>query len=50
MKVKEMIEKLKEFDDDLEVMTLNMYREEIMPVTSCTLKYETLDKRYVYII
>lgn len=50
MKVKELIEKLKEFDDELEVVTWNIYREEVMPVTSCTLKYETLDKRYVYII
>lgn len=49
MKVKEMIEKLKEFDGELELKTKARYSEDIVNVSLCKMQYETLDKKYVYI-
>lgn len=49
MKVKELIEKLQEFDGDIEVKTDNRYRQEVTRVTMCKLQYKSLDEMYVYI-
>ena len=49
MKVKELIEKLKEYDDELEVKTRNRYTEDMKPVTQVTEKYISLDKTIIYI-
>lgn len=49
MKVKELKEKLDEFDDDLEVNTDNMHRQGLVSVTICKLQYKSLDEKYVYI-
>ncbi len=49
MKVKELIEKLQEFDGELEVKSDNRYRQDIMSVTMCKIQYKSLDEKYVYI-
>lgn len=49
MKVKELIEKLQEFDGELEVKSDNRYRQDIMTVTMCKIQYKSLDEKYVYI-
>lgn len=49
MKVKELIEKLECFDEDLEVQTKNRYSEDMKPVTEVTRKYLSLDKSIIYI-
>lgn len=49
MKVKELIEKLQEFDGDIEVKTDNRYRQDVTRVTMCKLQYKSLDEKYVYI-
>ena len=55
MKVKELIEKLKSFDDDLEVF-LDTYTPEGLPETSLGVydvrleKYDRIDKQYVSVL
>ena len=55
MKVKELIEKLKSFDEDLEVF-LDTYTQEGLPETSLGIydlrleKYDKIDKQYVSIL
>ena len=55
MKVKELIEKLKSFDEDLEVF-LDTYTQEGLPETSLGVydlrleKYDKIDKQYVSIL
>ena len=55
MKVKELIEKLKQFDEDLEVF-LDTYTQEGLPETSLGVydlrleKYDKIDKQYVSIL
>ena len=55
MKVKELIEKLKQFDEDLEVF-LDTYTPEGLPETSLGVydlrieKYDKIDKQYVSIL
>ena len=55
MKVKELIEKLKSFDGDLEVF-LDTYTQEGLPETSLGIydlrleKYDKIDKQYVSIL
>lgn len=55
MKVKELIEKLKEFDDELDVF-LDTYTQEGLPETSLGIydirleKYDRIDKQYVSIL
>ena len=55
MKVKELIEKLKEFDDELDVF-LDTYTQEGLPETSLGIydlrleKYDRIDKEYVSIL
>ena len=55
MKVKELIEKLKEFDDELDVF-LDTYTQEWLPETSLGIydlrleKYDRIDKEYVSIL
>ena len=55
MKVKELIEKLKSFDEDLEVF-LDTYTPEGLPETSLGVydlrieKYDKIDKQYVSIL
>ena len=55
MKVKELIEKLKSFDDDLEVF-LDTYTPEGLPETSLGIydvrleKYDNIDKQYISIL
>ena len=55
MKVKELIEKLKSFDDNLDVV-LDTYTQEGLPETSLGIydirleKYDRIDKQYVSIL
>ena len=55
VKVKELIEKLKEFDDELDVF-LDTYTQEGLPETSLGIydlsleKYDRIDKEYVSIL
>ena len=49
LKVKELKKKLEEFDDELEVMTDNIHRQDLTVANNCRIQYETLDKAYVYI-
>ena len=55
MKVKELIEKLKSFDDELDVF-LDTYTQEGLPETSLGIydirleKYDRIDKQYVGIL
>lgn len=49
MKVKEVIEQLKKYDEEIEVMTKDRYTEDMKPVTSISEKYVSLDKRIIYI-
>ena len=49
MKVKELIEKLEQFDGELEVKTKARYSEDVRPLTSVGRKYETLDSSYIYV-
>lgn len=55
MKVKELIEKLKSFDETLEVL-LGTYTQECLPETSLGIydvrleKYDKIDKEYVSIL
>lgn len=49
MKVKELIRKLEELDDDYEVKTKERYCEGWKPVTSVEKKFASLDEVFVYI-
>lgn len=49
MKIKELINILQEYDENIEVMTKDRYTEDMKPVTSAEKKYLSLDKVIVYI-
>lgn len=49
MKVKDLINELEKLDGELEIRTKERYSEGFRPLTEVQVKYETLDKSYVYI-
>lgn len=49
MKVKDLIERLEDFDEDLEVEIKERYSEGMKPVTEVSKKFVSLDKAIIYI-